>query len=163
MAYINMFGILGSLPMLCKLDKSASELADLKKPISLCMTVKGGPKATFIFADGGCMVCDGEQKCDIKIPFSSCEKFNGMIDGTVTPIPSKGFTKIGFLLKNFIKLTDILSAYLRATETHQRFIAEMVKRGVYLTNHHNHFINYALSDDDIKETVEIADEVFKIL
>ena len=47
--------------------------------------------------------------------------------------------------------------------THQRFIAEMVKRGVYLTNHHNHFINYALSEADIKETIEIADEVFRVL
>ena len=46
---------------------------------------------------------------------------------------------------------------------HQRFIAEMVKRGVYLTSHHNHFINYALSDADIQETIEIADEVFRVL
>lgn len=46
---------------------------------------------------------------------------------------------------------------------HQRFIAEMVRRGVYLTNHHNHFLNYALSDADIKETVEIADDVFRTL
>lgn len=46
---------------------------------------------------------------------------------------------------------------------HQRWIAEMVKRGVYLTNHHNHFINYALSDEDIKETIEIADEAFSVL
>ncbi|MBQ4599446.1 MAG: aminotransferase class III-fold pyridoxal phosphate-dependent enzyme [Clostridia bacterium] len=46
---------------------------------------------------------------------------------------------------------------------HQRFIAEMVKRGVYLTSHHNHFINYALSEADIRETIEIADEVFRVL
>ena len=39
-----------------------------------------------------------------------------MIDGTVTPIPSKGFTKIGFLLKKFVPLTDKLSAYLRPAE-----------------------------------------------
>ena len=39
-----------------------------------------------------------------------------MIDGTVTPIPSKGFTRIGFLLKKFMPLTDILSSYLRADE-----------------------------------------------
>ena len=47
--------------------------------------------------------------------------------------------------------------------THQRWIAEMVKRGVYVTNHHNHFLNYALSEEDIKETVEIADEAFRVL
>ena len=41
---------------------------------------------------------------------------NGMIDGTVTPIPSKGLTRVGFLLKTFMPLTDILSRYLRPTE-----------------------------------------------
>ncbi|MDR2403495.1 MAG: aminotransferase class III-fold pyridoxal phosphate-dependent enzyme [Spirochaetaceae bacterium] len=46
---------------------------------------------------------------------------------------------------------------------HQRWIAEMVKRGIYLTNHHNHFLNYALSDEDIKTTIEIADEAFSVL
>ncbi|MDR0387862.1 MAG: aminotransferase class III-fold pyridoxal phosphate-dependent enzyme [Treponema sp.] len=46
---------------------------------------------------------------------------------------------------------------------HQRWIAEMVKRGVYLTNHHNHFLNASLSDEDIKRTVEVADEAFSVL
>lgn len=47
--------------------------------------------------------------------------------------------------------------------THQRFVAEMVRRGVYFTNHHNHFLNYSLSDADIAETIEIADDVFRML
>ena len=46
---------------------------------------------------------------------------------------------------------------------HQEWIAECVKRGVFFTNHHNHFINAALSDEDIKETVEIADEAFAVV
>jgi len=46
---------------------------------------------------------------------------------------------------------------------HQRWIAEMVKRGIYLTNHHNHFINYALSDADIQTTIETAEEAFSVL
>jgi glutamate-1-semialdehyde 2,1-aminomutase len=46
---------------------------------------------------------------------------------------------------------------------HQAWIAECVKRGVFFTNHHNHFINAALSDEDIRETVEIADEAFAAL
>lgn len=46
---------------------------------------------------------------------------------------------------------------------HQRWIAECVKRGVFFTNHHNHFINAALSDDDIRETVEIAAEAFEAI
>lgn len=43
---------------------------------------------------------------------------------------------------------------------HQEWIAECVKRGVFFTNHHNHFINAALSDEDIAETLEVADEAF---
>lgn len=43
---------------------------------------------------------------------------------------------------------------------HQAWIAECVKRGVFFTNHHNHFLNAALSDEDIAETVEIAGEAF---
>lgn len=46
---------------------------------------------------------------------------------------------------------------------HQEWIAECVKRGVFFTNHHNHFINYALSDEDIAETVEIAKEAFEVI
>ncbi len=46
---------------------------------------------------------------------------------------------------------------------HQRWIAECVKRGVFFTNHHNHFINASLTDDDIRETVEIAAEAFEIV
>lgn len=46
---------------------------------------------------------------------------------------------------------------------HQEWIAECVKRGVFFTNHHNHFINASLSDKDIKETLEIADEAFSVV
>ena len=46
---------------------------------------------------------------------------------------------------------------------HQRWIAECVKRGVFFTNHHNHFINASLTDDDINETVQIAAEAFEAL
>lgn len=46
---------------------------------------------------------------------------------------------------------------------HQEWIAECVKRGVFFTNHHNHFINASLTDADIAETVEIADEAFAVV
>ncbi len=46
---------------------------------------------------------------------------------------------------------------------HQEWIAECVKRGVFVTNHHNHFINAALSDEDIRETIEIATEAFSVV
>ncbi|WP_246007885.1 hypothetical protein [Gordonia oryzae] len=46
---------------------------------------------------------------------------------------------------------------------HQRWIAECVRRGVFLTSHHNHFINAALTRDDIARTLEIADEAFRVV
>lgn len=46
---------------------------------------------------------------------------------------------------------------------HQEWIAECVKRGVFFTNHHNHFINASLTDGDIQETVEIATEAFAVI
>ena len=46
---------------------------------------------------------------------------------------------------------------------HQEWIAECVKRGVFFTNHHNHFINAALTDADIAETIDIADEAFGVV
>lgn len=58
----------------------------------------------------------------------------------------------------YLRLTDDPSLML-----HQEWIAECVRRGVFFTNHHNHFINAALTDEDIAETVDIARDAFQIL
>ena len=58
----------------------------------------------------------------------------------------------------YLRLADDPSLRL-----HQAWVAECQKRGVYFTNHHNHFINAALSDEDIRETIEIAGEAFGAL
>jgi glutamate-1-semialdehyde 2,1-aminomutase len=39
---------------------------------------------------------------------------------------------------------------------HQKWIAACVRRGVFLTSHHNHFINAALTNEDVDKTIEIA-------
>ncbi|MBR2869109.1 MAG: hypothetical protein IKB88_08650 [Clostridia bacterium] len=113
LAYINLYAVLGSLENLCELAPEASSLLTNKKPISIGFEVKGGPSATITFKNDKCRMEQGCEKCDVKLPFSSCEKFNGLIDGTTTPIPSKGFHHIGFLLNSFTKLTDLLSKYMR--------------------------------------------------
>ena len=46
---------------------------------------------------------------------------------------------------------------------HQEWVAECVKRGVYFTNHHNHFLNASLTDGDIAETVAVAEEAFEVV
>lgn len=116
LAYINMYAVLGTLENLCELDKEASELVKTKKPVSIGLQVKGGPSATITFSNGRCRMEQGVDKCDVLLPFSTPEKFNAMVDGTGSAFPSKGFSKVLFLLKKFIPLTDILSKYLRASE-----------------------------------------------
>lgn len=46
---------------------------------------------------------------------------------------------------------------------HQEWIANMVQRGIFMTNHHNHFTNLSLTDEEIQKTGEVADEAFKAL
>ena len=68
-----------------------------------------------------------------------------------------------------LRVTGVPSLfYLRIADDptlmlHQEWVAECVKRGVFFTNHHNHFINAALTDEDIKETVDIANEAFAVI
>ena len=113
MACVNMHGILGALEDLCFFSAQAKDLAS-GKPTALSFAVKDGPSLTLRFKEGTCKVEEGGGPCDIRLPFSSCEKFNGMIDGTVTPFPSKGFTRLKFLTKNFIGITGLLETYLKA-------------------------------------------------
>ncbi len=116
LAYINLYGILGALENLCELDEEASKLAQVNEPVSIGFTVLGGPSATLTFFNGHCKFEEGVKNCTVLLPFPTCKMFNGVIDGTVTPIPVKGFSKISFLLNNFTKLTDILTKYLRASD-----------------------------------------------
>lgn len=44
---------------------------------------------------------------------------------------------------------------------HQEWVAECVSRGLFLTSHHNHFINAALTDEDITTSIAIAEDAFK--
>ena len=35
--------------------------------------------------------------------------------------------------------------------------------GVFITNHHNHFINGSLTEDDVAQTVAVAEEAFAVI
>lgn len=119
MAYINLYGVLGTLEQLCQLDEEARKLiAD--KQMRVGIRVSNGPCATLVFDQGTCKLEDGDAHCDIRLPFGSVEKFNGMIDGTVTPIPTKGLTKVKFLTHEFTQLTNLLTKYMRASEADLR-------------------------------------------
>ena len=113
LAWVNMYGILGCLEDLCRFSVEAQALAS-GKPTAISFEVSNGPSMTLRFKDGACAVEPGAGPCNIRLPFSDCEKFNSMINGTYTPFPAKGFARLGFLTKNFIRLTKILQTYLRA-------------------------------------------------
>jgi len=44
---------------------------------------------------------------------------------------------------------------------HQDWVAECVNRGLFITSHHNHFINASLTHEDINLSIEIAEDAFK--
>lgn len=46
---------------------------------------------------------------------------------------------------------------------HQEWVAQCVSRGLFLTSHHNHFINAAMTDDDIRLAIDIAADAFEVV
>lgn len=118
LAYVNMYGVLGALENLCQLDDRAQAvLAAMKKPVSLCFSVKEGPCCTFHFTREGCRMTEGEEGCTCKMSFKSAEAFNDLIDKSKPGMPSKNPVQVlAFLLGPFTKLTDRLNEILRPSE-----------------------------------------------
>lgn len=112
LAYCNLFAVLGAVPHLLELDPESAALVQ-NKSLKIGFSVKNGPAATLAIQNGRATMTEGTKGCQIKLYFSSPEKFNALIDGTGTPLPVSGFHHIGFLLKEFTQLTDRLSLYLR--------------------------------------------------
>lgn len=83
-----------------------------------------------------------------------------LTNGLVKLAASRGFELVvsGAPSMWYMRLADDPSLRL-----HQLWIAECVKRGVYFTNHHNHFVNYSMRDKELDFTLEVADEAFKVI
>lgn len=118
MAYVNMYGVLAALENLCAMDAPAKAiLAELKKPVSLCFSVKDGPCCTFHFTKDGCRMTEGDADCTCKMSFSAPDKFNALIDSTKPGMPVKNPVQVlTFMLGPFSKLTDRLTQLLRPSE-----------------------------------------------
>jgi len=97
---------------------------------------------------------------EMNAPKLLIEKGTKLKDGLIAAATKYGYdlhvTGVPSLF--YLRLADDPSLML-----HQEWIAECVKRGVYFTNHHNHFINVSLTDEDIAETVAVADEAFSVI
>jgi hypothetical protein len=115
-AGINLYAILKNLEDLIALDQECRDLIKGKK-LSIQFLVKNGPSAWVKFENDACKVGQGKMKSpSAKLWFKSPEHLNKMFDGDGNPIPLKGFTKLGFLKKDFPKITDRLEYYLKPEE-----------------------------------------------
>lgn len=81
----------------------------------------------------------------------------------------KGLVEAGAKHGINLKVTGAPSMfYMRITNDDslmmmQEFCAECTRRGAFFVSHHNHFINCSLTDEDIKQTIAIADEAFYLV
>lgn len=115
-ANLNLYAVLQNLEDLVKYDEEIAEIAK-DWDISIQFSVRKGPRAYILFKNGQCVVRQGKYKRPkVKLYFLSPAHLNKMMDGKGSPIILKGFTKIGFLLKDFPKVTDKLEYYLKPTD-----------------------------------------------
>lgn len=84
-----------------------------------------------------------------------------LTDGLVAAGAASGFTLVasGAPALFYLRVADPADSLM----LHQEWVAECVRRGVYITSHHNHFLNAAVTDADVDRTVEIAAEAFALL
>jgi len=115
-ASLNLLAVLQNIENLVQLDP---EMAALVRDwdLGIQFTVRGGPSAALDFKGGRCThVCGRGPRANIHLFFLSPAHLNRMFDGKANPIPLRGITRIGFLTKDFTRLTNRLTHYLRPGE-----------------------------------------------
>lgn len=118
LARVNLYAVLGSLPRLAELaPRSAEHLGRLDRPVTLTMSVAGGPKARLIFdSDGIRAGHEPSGTVAARLLFRSAQHLNAVIDGSAQPIPVAGPRGLRFLTQVFTPLSELLSEYLQPTE-----------------------------------------------
>lgn len=131
-AKVNLFAVLRNLEDLCELDPVSKDLIKDVKPTTLVFTVPEVGSASIVFKDGKCTFQRGKAKDAgrLHLWFNSADHFNKLIDGKKTiPIFINVF-KVGFLLKQFVALTDRMSYYLQPKPEEKE---ELLKNPEYFT------------------------------
>ena len=115
-ACLNLYAVLKNLEDLIAFDPETA--ATVKEwDISIQFSVLAGPKAWISFKDGSCRVERGEKSDPtVRLFFVGSAHLNKMMDGKGFPIPLKGFKNLGFLSKDFPKVTDRLEYFLKPTD-----------------------------------------------
>lgn len=112
LAALNLQAVLPNLEDLVRHDSSAADIAG-KRDIRIQFLVRNGPTACVEFKSGTCKVTSGKQAdADVKLFFTSCDHLNKMFKNQSNPIPIKGFTKLGFLTKEFTQITRRMEHFL---------------------------------------------------
>jgi putative sterol carrier protein len=124
-AHLNLYAVLVNLEDLAARDPEVKSMIK-DWDVSMQFTVRNGPSTCVVFKNGRCEVKRGKyKKPSIKLYFFSPAHLNKMFDGKANPVLLKGFTKLGFLTKDFPKLTAKLEYYLKPTP-------ELLKNKAYL-------------------------------
>lgn len=116
LANLNLYAVLPNLEELVKHDPKS---AALTKDWNICIQfrARNGPCGFVEFINGSCCVGRGRHsRPTVKLFFVSCGHMNKMFEGKSQPIPLKGFTRLGFLAKEFSKLTDRMEYFLKPTD-----------------------------------------------
>ncbi len=125
-ASLNLHAVLQNLEDLVAYDATVADLAKAWN-VSIQFSVLNGPAAYIEFKNGTCRVGPGNHAApNVRLFFTSPAHLNRMMDGKGNPIPLKGFTRLGFLTKEFPQATDRLEYYLKPTD-------ERLKDEHYLT------------------------------
>ncbi len=106
-----------------------------------------------------CLACIPKMK-KLDIPTMFREKGIKLTEGLKAAGKEHGF--------NLVVSGEPALFYLRIANDdslmlHQEWIAECVSRGLFLASHHNHFINAAVTDEDIKLAIDIAEDAFGVV
>lgn len=112
-ASLNLYAVLQNLEDLVRLDPVTARLSQ-GWDLSIQFSVHDGPAAYLTFKEGACVHGIGyHDNPSIRLFFRSCSHVNAMFAGQANPIPLKGFTRLGFLKRDFSQLTDRLAHFLQ--------------------------------------------------
>jgi hypothetical protein len=114
-ACLNLYAVIKNLEDLCAYDPESMALTR-DWNLSIGFRVLRGPEAYIKFSNGKCEVGRGSLKgATISLLFATSWHLNKMFENKAMPIPLSGFSKLGFLSKEFPKLTSRLEYYLKPT------------------------------------------------
>jgi len=112
-AHLNLDAVLGTLPLLAELVPEAEKLLlPLTKPVTVQVSVRGGPRGALIFDRSGIRHGAGSGGVVVRLLFTSPGHFNRVIDGQAQPVPLGGPAGLRFLTRVFTPLTEVLGRYL---------------------------------------------------